>query len=76
MISACWRAACRAARVLGRVHCEQAHMWDVWAQANRAAVSREGPLAWVLTLDGYRLAGSYLPDGSDAPGPGSLRSGR
>ena len=59
-----WRAVCRAARALGRIHAEHVHAWEVWAQANRAAVPAEGPLTWVLTLDGYRLAGSHLAAGS------------
>ena len=28
---------------------------------NRATVPSTGPLRWVLTLDGNRLAGSHLP---------------
>ena len=57
-----WRAVCRAARALGRLHSEQVQGWEVWAQANRAAVpAEEGPLRWVATLDGRRLAGSHLP---------------
>ena len=49
-----WRAVCRAARTLGRLHAEQVQAWEVLAQANRAAVPAEGPLRWVLTLDGRR----------------------
>jgi hypothetical protein len=60
-----WRAMRRAARALGRIHSEQAHMWDTWVQAHRAAVPEEGPLTWVLALDGYRLAGCRLPVASD-----------
>ena len=56
-----WRAVCRAARALGRLHAEQVHAWEVWAQADRAAVPAEGPLRWVLTLDRCRLAGSHMP---------------
>ena len=56
-----WRAVCRAARALGRLHAEQVHGWEVWAQANRATVPAEGPLRWVPTLDGRRLAGRHLP---------------
>ena len=56
-----WRAVCRAARALGRLHADQVHGWEVWAQANRAAVLAEGPLRWVPTLDGRRLAGSHMP---------------
>jgi len=58
-----WRAVCRAARALGRLHAEQVHAWEVSAQANRASVPAEGPLRWVLTLDGRRLAGRHLPVG-------------
>ena len=55
-----WRAVCRAARAIGRIHAEQVHGWEVLLQANRAAVPDDGPLRWVLTLDGYRLVGSHL----------------
>ena len=61
-----WRAMRRAARALSCVPAEQAHMWDTWSQAHRAAVPEEGPLTWVLALDGYRLAGCRLPVASDA----------
>ena len=61
-----WRAVCRAARAVGRIHAEQVHGWEVWLQANRAAVPDDGPLRWVLSLDGYRLAGSHLSAGSRA----------
>ena len=56
-----WRAVCRAARALGCLHAEHVQAWEVWAQANRAAVPAEGPLRWVRTLDGRRLAGRHLP---------------
>jgi len=56
-----WRAAYRAIRALGRLHADQVHAWEVWAQADRAAVPAEGPLRWVLTLDRRRLAGSHMP---------------
>ena len=55
-----WRAVCHAARALGRLNAEQVHAWEVWAQANRAAAPAEGPLRWVPTLDGRRLAGRHL----------------
>jgi len=58
-----WRAVCRALRALGRLHADQVHAWEVWAQANRAAAPAEGPLRWVPTLDGRRLAGRHLPVG-------------
>ena len=56
-----WRAVCRAAQALGCLHADHVHAWEVWAQANRASVPAEGPLRWVLTLDGRRLAGRHLP---------------
>jgi len=56
-----WRAVRRAASALRHVHCEQTLMWELWCQANRATVPSTGPLRWVLTLDGHRLAGSHLP---------------
>ena len=59
-----WRAACRAAEALGRLHADHVHAWEVWAQANRASVPAEGPLRWVRTLDGRQLAGSHLPASS------------
>jgi hypothetical protein len=55
---------CRATRALGRLHAEQVHAWEVWAQANRASAPAEGPLRWVPTLDGRRLAGLHLPASS------------
>lgn len=59
--AALWRVARRAAVALRHVHREQILMWELWWQANRATVPSAGPLRWVLTLDGHRLAGSYLP---------------
>ena len=61
-----WRAVCRAARAFRRLHAEQVHGWEVWGQANRASVPAEGPLRWVPTLDGRRLAGSELPASTGA----------
>ena len=58
-----WRAVCRAVQALGRLHGEQVQAWEVWAQANRATVPAEGPLRWVPTLEGRRLAGRHLPVG-------------
>lgn len=55
-----WRVVFRAAQALRQVHEEQALMWDLWWQANRACVPDSGPLSWTLTLDGYRLAGNHL----------------
>ncbi|HYB49378.1 MAG TPA: hypothetical protein VED20_18810 [Streptosporangiaceae bacterium] len=46
------------------MHDEQLYAWEAWCQANRPAVPEEGPLTWVRTLDGYRLAGGHLPASS------------
>jgi hypothetical protein len=51
----------RGARAIREVNRAQIDGWERYFQAGPASVSHEGPLTWVLTLDGYRLAGSYLP---------------
>ena len=66
-----WRAVCRAARALRRLHDEQVYAWEVWGHANRAAVPGDGPLRWARTLDGYRLAGRHLSVGSDTSAAGT-----
>jgi hypothetical protein len=43
------------------VHREQTLIRERRRQANRATVPTGGPLRWVLTLDGHRLAHSHLP---------------
>jgi hypothetical protein len=63
------RAAGRAAAALGRIHYEQVYMWEAYLQASRASVPEDGPLTWILTLDGYRLSGSHLPEGRAAGTP-------
>ena len=56
-----WHAIFRVAGTLRAVQDEQVSMWEAWWQANRAAVPETGPLTWVLTLDGTKLAGRQLP---------------
>ena len=52
------RPAGAPAYYLGR----PASVWIAVApRRRRAAVPAEGPLRWVLTLDGRRLAGPHLP---------------
>jgi hypothetical protein len=58
---AIWLALCWVASAVRTLHREQTLMWELWWQANRATVSSDGPLTWVLTLDDYQLAGSDLP---------------
>jgi hypothetical protein len=55
-----WRFARGVVSALLTLHREQTLMWELWWQANRATVPSEGPVTWVLTLDGHRLAGGYL----------------
>jgi hypothetical protein len=64
--SALWRALCSVGRAMAHLHDEQIYAWEAWCQVNRAAVPEEGALAWVRTLDGYRLAGQHLPASSGA----------
>ena len=56
-----WRAVRGAFAALGHTRAETMLMQEAWWQARQTAVPEVGPLAWVLTLDGYRLAGSHLP---------------
>ena len=65
-----WRALCRVGRAMAYVHGEQIYAWEAWCQANRAAALEEGPLTWVRTLDGYRLAGRDLPAGGGTTATG------
>jgi hypothetical protein len=55
-----WRSVRAVASALRTLHREQTIMWELWWQANRATVPSEGPLIWVLALDGHRLAGRYV----------------
>lgn len=41
---------------------DQAYMWECLVLTSRAVpAAATGQLRWVSSLDGYRLAGSYLP---------------
>jgi hypothetical protein len=64
--TAMWRAARRAVAALRAAHHEQTRMWEAWWQSSRAAAPQAGPLTWVRTLDGPRLAGTHLPVPGDA----------
>ena len=57
-----WR---RVAAALRHINAEQTLMWELSWQAGRATVPKTGPLTWVPTLDGYRLAGDHLPTSDD-----------
>ena len=55
------RAVRHAAAALCHVHREQTLIWELWWHAKPATAPSIGPLRWVLTLDGHRLADSHLP---------------
>jgi hypothetical protein len=56
-----WRALRQVAHVIREFHTDQVYFWERYYLASRALAPRDGPLAWVPTLDGYRLAGNHLP---------------
>jgi len=47
----------------------QMYTWNVLLTSGAAPLTTAGPLRWVPSLGGYRLAGSYLP----AHDPGETR---
>jgi hypothetical protein len=49
-------------RAVRRANDEQVYMWECLVLTSRAVPAMAtGALRWVPSLDGYRLAGSYLP---------------
>jgi len=42
------------------LHHQQVYAWECLLRSNRAAIDRPGPLTWTPSLDGPRLAGSWL----------------
>ena len=57
-----WLAVRTVIRAVTMAHHEQVRMWEcVLLTSGAAPLSAAGPLRWVRSLDGYRLAGSYLP---------------
>ena len=61
-----WLVVRTAIRAVGMAHHEQVRMWECILETSGAApLSAAGPLRWVRSLDGYRLAGSHVP----APDP-------
>jgi len=67
--SAAWRAVRRAAGALRHIHREQALMWELWWQANRASAPSTGPLRWFSpsTVTGW-LAAMCQPRTAPLPG--------
>jgi hypothetical protein len=57
-----WPAARTVSRAVKMAHHEQVSMWECVLQTSGAApLTAAGPLRWVPSLGGYRLAGSHLP---------------
>ncbi len=57
-----WLAVRMVIRAVTLAHGEQVHMWEcVLLTSGAAPLTAAGPLRWVRSLDGYRLAGSHLP---------------
>jgi len=49
-------------RAVTMAHHEQVRMWEcVLLTSGAAPLTAAGPLRWVASLGGYRLAGSHLP---------------
>jgi hypothetical protein len=57
-----WQAAWTVIRAVRMAHHEQVCMWEcVLLTSGAAPLTAAGPLRWVRSLGGYRLAGSHLP---------------
>jgi hypothetical protein len=57
-----WLAVRMVIRPVRMAHDQQVRMWECILQTSGAApLTAAGPLRWVPSLDGYRLAGSHLP---------------
>ena len=57
-----WPAVRTMIRAVRLAHDEQVRMWEcVLETSGTAPLSAAGPLRWVRSLEGYRLAGSHVP---------------
>jgi hypothetical protein len=57
-----WPAVRTVIRAVRLAHHEQVRMWEcVLLTSGAAPLTAAGPLRWVRSLDGYRLAGRHLP---------------
>ncbi len=57
-----WPAVRTVIRAVRLAHDEQVRMWECVLETSGAApLSTAGPLRWVRSLEGYRLAGSHVP---------------
>jgi len=56
-----WLVVRTVIRAVAMAHHEQVRMWECVLETSGAApLTAAGPLRWVASLDGYRLAGSHL----------------
>jgi hypothetical protein len=57
-----WLAGRTAIRAVRMAHYEQVRMWEgILLTSGAAPLTAAGPLRWIPSLGGYRLAGSHLP---------------
>jgi hypothetical protein len=64
-----WLAVRMVIRAVRLAHDEQVRMWEcILLTSGAAPLTAAGPMRWVPSLDGYRLAGSHMP----AQDPGEL----
>ena len=57
-----WLAVRTVIRAVQMAHHEQVSAWEcILLTSGAAPLTAAGPLRWVRSLDGYRLAGSHLP---------------
>jgi len=57
-----WLVVQRVIGAVGMAHHEQVRMWEcILETSGSAPLTAAGPLRWVRSLDGYRLAGSHVP---------------
>ena len=57
-----WLVVRTIIRAVAMAHDEQVYAWEcVLLTSGVAPLTAAGPLRWVRSLDGYRLAGSHLP---------------
>ena len=57
-----WLVVRTVIRAVGMAHHEQVRMWEcVLLTSGAPPLTAAGPLRWVRSLDGYRLAGSHVP---------------
>lgn len=55
-----WLAVRAVVRGVRKANDEQVRMWECLLLSSAVAATETGPLRWVPSLDGHRLAGSYL----------------